>query len=168
MSEAGEEMCILEVRCAVDPASFRRFGESAATGLPQRQVQQLTSRHGEAGLLAAEAFGESRDHLVVGARILIAVQHGEADIDVGVAQAIIEVVVFQECRGGQQDIGVLRGRCRKLLVYAKEQIIARQAAPHGAAVACDVCGIGVLHQHRHHRRPALQIGRVAAQHRTDA
>ena len=80
----------------------------------------------------------------------------------------IDVVMFQECRRRQHDVGHLGRFGHELLVHADEQVLARKALLDLGLVGADRERIGVLHDHRRHRRPAPQRLGIAGQDRADA
>ena len=86
-----------------------------------------------------------------------------------VAAAAIDVVMLEEHGGRQHDVGELGRVGHELLVHAGEQVVAQEALLHQPLLRRDIGRIGVLDQHRRHRRPAdrARLG-VAGQHRADA
>ena len=79
-------------------------------------------------MLRAEAPGQLADHVVVlaaspGGSISLA-RH----LEDGVAARGVEVVVLEERRGRQHDVGEGRRLGQELLVHADEQVLAREAA----------------------------------------
>ncbi len=84
-----------------------------------------------------------------------------------VAAAAIDVVMLEEHGCRQDDIGELRRIGHELLVHAGEQVFAQEALLHQSLFRRDVGRIGVLDEHRSHRRPAVQRVRGARQDRAD-
>jgi hypothetical protein len=76
--------------------------------------------------------------------------------------------VLDEHGRRQDDIGRFRGVGHELLVYADEQIVAGKAALDGVLIGRDRNRIGILNEHRGHRRAAEQRFAVAGEDRTDA
>ena len=118
-------------------------------------------------MTGAEPARQVADQLVVGAALPVAVEDARPDRDVSLAEGPVDVVVLEEHRRGQYDIGVLRGGGHELLVHAEEQVVARQAPLHRVAVRGDVRRVGVLNQHRRDRGTVLQRVGIATQDRTD-
>ena len=87
--------------------------------------------------------------------------------DVLVAAAAIDVVMLQEHRGRQHDVGELCRIGHELLVHAGEEVVAQQALLHQPLLGRDIRRIGVLDQHRRHRRTAIERVCGARQHRAD-
>ena len=84
------------------------------------------------------------------------------------AAALIDVVMLEEHGGRQHDIGEFRRFGHELLVHAGEQILARQSLLHLGLVGRHRGRIGVLDDHRHHRRPASEVIGIVQQRRPDA
>ncbi len=137
-------------------------------GAAQRRVHDLPDAHVEAGMLGAEPLGQLADHEVILARLAGRFDQLAGDLEGGVAAGGVEVVVLEEGGGGQHHVGEGRGLGHELLVHAGEQILARQAGVHLVQLGADHRRVGVLHQQRRHRRPALQRLRVAGEDRPQA
>ena len=135
-----------------------------------RSVQSMISRGliAKPRMLGAEPLGERRDHIVVGAAALRRLDRLRAELQILVAAGGVEVVVLEEHRRRQHDVGDARGVGHELLVHADEQVLARKAAPHLLLIGRDGQRIGVLDQHRLDRAAALQRLALAGQHRADA
>ena len=80
----------------------------------------------------------------------------------------IHVVVLEERRGRQHDVGEPGGVGHELLVHADEKIVAQEAGAHGPGVRAHDGRIHVLHQHRGDRRAVAEIGAVASEDRPGA
>ena len=115
----------------------------------------------------AEALGQFLDDEVIGARPFRRLDQLRAEQDVLVAAAAIDVVMLEEHRRGQHDIGELGRVGHELLVHAGEEVVAQKALDHQPLLRRDVHRIGVLDQHRRHRRAAIERVRRVHQHRAD-
>ena len=84
------------------------------------------------------------------------------------AAAAIDVVVLEERRRRQHDVGHLRRLGHELLVHAGEQIVAGKAVLDLVLIGRNRHRVGVLDDHRRDRRAAVQRLAVAGQDRADA
>ena len=169
MAESPDEMRGLEIRLHVEPLGFLQRLEVAKTAFFQHVVDMLALGHAEARHVGdAEAFAQFLDDEVVGARPLGRVDQFRAEIDVLVAAAAIDVVMFEEHGGGQHDVGEFCRVGHELLVHAGEQVVAQKALLHQALLGRDVDRVGVLDEQRGDRRAAVERILVAHQHRADA
>jgi hypothetical protein len=91
-----------------------------------------------------------------------------AELDELVPTAGVDVVMFQKHRRRQHDIGHCCGFGHELLMHDHEQIFAREPLFNSRLVGRDGNGIGVLDQHRLHRRTAAQGIGIAGQNGSDA
>ena len=80
----------------------------------------------------------------------------------------VEIVVLEERRRGQHDVGHLRRFGEELLMDADEEIVAREALAHLEMLGGHHHRVGVLHEHGGDRRAVAEIGGIAGEHRTDA
>ena len=95
------------------------------------------------------------------------ISFGPSD-DVLVAAALVDVVMLEEHGGRQHDVGELGRVGHELLVHAGEQVVAQEALLHQPLLGRDIGRVGVLDQHRRHRRAAIERVRGAGQHLADA
>ena len=167
MREAVQKMRFLERRLAIEPARRLEFGQRPAAGGAQRRVDDLAGAHLKAGMLGAEALRQRADHFVVGAAALRRLDRLAAELQILMAAAGVDVVVLEEHRRRQHDIGMARGVGEELLVDAGEQVLARKAAPHLLLIGRDDHRVGVLDQHRLDRAAALQRLGLAGEDRAD-
>ena len=117
MGEAVEEVRLLEGRLAVDPTRRLQFGERPAARGPERFIDDLARRHREAAVFCPQAPGQRANHLVVGAAILRRLDRLRRELQMLVRARGIEVVVLQEHRRRQNDVGVARGVGHELLMH---------------------------------------------------
>ena len=158
MAEAVEEMRLLEGQRAIVPAPLPR--RSSASGSPEtRSVSSMIShsRHREAAMLRAQPARQLADHVMVGARLAIGLDHLAGDLEWVWPLAGVDVVMLEEGRGRQHDIGHRRRLGHELLVDADEEIVAGEASRTLFGVRADHHRVGVLDQHRRHRRPVAEI-----------
>ena len=80
----------------------------------------------------------------------------------------VDVVVLQEHGGRQDDVGHRRRLGHHLFVHADEKVLAAEAPLDLRLVRRDRHRVGVLDEHRRHRRTAEQGLRLAAKDRADA
>ena len=116
-------------------------------------------------MLGAEALRQAADDVVVGARLGMGLDHLARHLQEGVAAGGVDVVMLEERRRRQHDVGHGGGLGQELLVHADEEIVARQAVAHFVRFRRHDHRVGVLHQHRRHRRPVAEIAPVAGQDR---
>ena len=135
-----------------------------------RSIWSISSRGviAKPGCSAPSRFASAADHLVIGAAFARRLDQLRPEDDVLMAAAAIDVVVLEEHRRRQHDVGHLRRLGHELLVHADEQVVARKAALDLRLVGRDRHRIGVLDEQRVDRRPALQGLAVAGQNRADA
>ena len=112
-------------------------------------------------MFCAEPPGQRANHLVVGAAIRRRLDRLRRELQILVRARGIEVVVLQEHRRRQNDVGVARGVGHELLVHDDKQILAAKSAAHFCLIGRDHHRVGVLDQHRLDRAAALQRFRVA-------
>ena len=120
-------MRLPERRLAVDPAVGFEFGQRAALGHPQHLVDQFARAHVKAAMRGAETLGQAGDHLVIGAAFARRLDQLRPEDEILVAAAAIDVVVLEEGRRRQHDVGHLRRLGHELFVHADEQIVAGKA-----------------------------------------
>ena len=119
-------------------------------------------------MLGSEPPRERADDVVVRAAFAGRIDRLRRELEVLVGARGIEVVVLEEHRRRQDDVGMARGVGHELLVHADEQIVAGKTAPHRLLVRRDHHRVGVLDQHRPDRAAALQRLAVAGQDRPEA
>ena len=133
----------------------------------QRPVDELARAHAEAGMLRADALRQRADDLVVGAALARRLDELRPEHDVLVAAALVEVVVLHEHRRRQHDVGHQRRLGHELLVHADEEVVAGKAPLHELLLRRDRDRVGVLDQHRGHRRAVQQRLGIAGEHAAD-
>ena len=119
-------------------------------------------------MLGAEPLCECADHIVVGAGFRVRFDHPGAHQQVAVAAAHIDVVMLQEGRRRQHDVGIARGVGHELLVHGEEEVIAHESLTHLGRFRRHRRGVDVLHDDGGDRRAVAEVARVAGQHRADA
>ena len=107
-------------------------------------------------MFGAEASSKLGNHLMIGAATLGRIDCLGGELEMLMASGDVKVVVLQKHRGGQNDVGVARGVSHELFVDASEQVIARKPAAHFLLAWSDGERVGVLNQHRSHRRAVFQ------------
>ena len=127
MGEAVEIMRLLERRPAVEPAPRLEFGQRPAPGDAQRLVDDLARAHLEAAMFGAERAWRARRSPRGWSGSPPAARSSWRELQVLMRARGIDVVVLEEHRRGQHDVGVARGVGQELLVHAGEQILARKA-----------------------------------------
>ena len=115
----------------------------------------------------AEPLGQLLDDEMVGAHIVGRVDELRPEQDVALPAAAIDVVVFEEHRRRQDEIGHLRRVGHELFVDAGEEVVARKALAHQPLLGRDVHRVGVLDQHGRHGHPARQRLGIAGQDAAD-
>ena len=112
IGEAVEEMRLLERRLAIEPRCSPR-ARRASRGPRRASVQSMISRGlmAKPGWRGAEPLGERADDFVVGAAASRRLDRLGAELQILVAAAGVEVVVLEEHRRRQHDVGE-RARCR--------------------------------------------------------
>ena len=78
-------------------------------------------------MLGAEPLGQRADDDMVRARLGVGLDHLARDLEAGVAAGDVDVVVLEEGRRRQHDVGHRGGLGHELLVDAQEEILARHA-----------------------------------------
>ena len=96
----------------------------------ERALDDLPFAHGEAGMLGAEPPRERADDVMVGPRIGKGLDHLARHLQEAVAARDVDVVVLEEGRRRQDDVGHGSGLGQELLVDAQEEIVARHAVAH--------------------------------------
>ena len=81
-------------------------------------------------MFGPEPFGEFADDEMIRPRLGIWFNRLARELQEGVAAAGVDVVMLQECRGGQNDVRHYRGFGQELLVYADKQIGAVESFPY--------------------------------------
>ena len=84
-----------------------------------------------------------------------------------VPAALVEVVVLHEHRRRQDDVGHHGRLGHELLVHADEEVLAGKAPLHELLLRRDRDRIGVLDEHRGHRRAVQQRLGIAGEHAPD-
>ena len=162
-----KEMRLLERRLKVEPARRLQRREVAVARFAQGPVDDLARAHRERRVLGAETLRQRDDHLVVRAAALRRLDDLRRELQVLVAARGVDVVVFEEHRRGQHDVGVARRVGHELLVHAGEQVLAREAVPHLLLMRARRRAGWCSGSASPHRRAALQRLRVAGQDRAD-
>ncbi len=76
----------------------------------------------------------------------------------------VDIFVFEERGGGQQNVGIIYGVGKELLMHNREQVGPQEPAHHIVVIGRDHRGVGVVNKHRLDRR-ILQAGKGLAQFR---
>ena len=134
-----------------------------------RSIQSICSRSliAEAGVVEAEPVGQRREDLVIGAALARRLDQLRPEENVLMAAALVDVVVLEKHRRRQHDVGNRRRLGHHLLVDADEEVLAGEAALDLRLLGRDRHRVGVLDQHRRHRRAAEQRLFLAAEDRAD-
>ena len=106
----------------------------------------------KAGVLEAEALGEQAEHLHIGLRFSRRGQCRARQLQIVVPVSEIQIGVFQERGGRQQDVRVIGRAGLELLQHHGKQVVAAQPAPHQILIGRDRRRVGVVHHQRFHRR----------------
>ena len=168
MAEALQEMRGLEIGLEIDPA-LRLERLEAQAAFRQHQVDMLALAHAESRHIRhTQPLSQFLDHVMVGARAGRRLDHLRPQRDVLVAAALVDVVVLQEHRRRQHDVGEPGRIGHELLVDAGEQVVAKETLLHQPLLGRDIGGVCVLDQQRRHRRAAEQRILMPHQHRADA
>ena len=77
---------------------------------------------------------------------------GAGELQIVVAVGEVEVGVFEESGGGQNDIGEIGGIGLELFEHDGEQIVAAQAAAHRVLIGRDGGGVGIVDHQGFHGR----------------
>src|SRR5205823_4053718 len=126
MRKTVEKMAGLETRAAIEPAVLQEAVRFRKPADSQSSVDHLDGAHRKAGVARPETIGEPADHVVVGAALSIGIQYRAADLQVSVGARWINIVMLEERRCRQYDIGHRRGLGHELFVDADKQIGARK------------------------------------------
>src|ERR1051326_6488399 len=102
-------------------------------------------------------------HLVIVAAFARRLDTLGSEDEILMTAATINVVVFEERRRRQHDIGHPCGFGHELLVHASEQVLARKARLHLVLIGRDGYWIGVLDDQRIDRRPTAKRLAVAGE-----
>ena len=157
----------LEWQRSVDPALAQHgLGVRPARGA-QRGIDELHLGHVEAAMFRAQPHRQPLQHRVVGAALARRLDQLRADLEVGVAAGLVQVVVFHEHRCRQHHVGPASRLCHELFVHADEQIVTREPAAHAVAVRAHRQRILVLDQQGVHLRPITQLCPISRQHAAD-
>ncbi|OWK24136.1 hypothetical protein AJ87_26200 [Rhizobium yanglingense] len=114
----------------------------------ENAVNHFPGAKAEAWLIRnAEALCELLDDKKVGAHRRRRFDEFRAEQDMVLAAGAVDVVMLDEHRGGNDDIGHFRRLGHELLVYGHEEIAPRKAALHKALLRRNVHRIGVLNKH---------------------
>ena len=171
VAEAVEEVRGRGNRAARPPSA--RPATSSASGQPEARSVASTISIAvmpKPRMLGAEPRSPGpADHLVVGAALARRLDQLGAELDVAVAAGLVDVVVLEEHRRGQHDVGH-RGRLgHELLVHGDEQVLAqRSRAARGCCRAPPPTGLVFWISMRVHRRAVAEIAAVAGQDGADA
>lgn len=105
---------------------------------------------------------------VIGLRLGQRLDHRPRDVEEAGAAGLVEIVVLEEGRRRQDDVGHRRRLGQELLVDAGEEILAQEAGTDLRRIRRDHHRVGVLDEERRHRRPVAERIPVAGQDRADA
>ena len=154
MTETVDEMRLIEIRLGVYPMLIFEFIDRAPARDTQGPVDDFARAHVETAVLGADPLSQRADHFVIRATFARRCDDARPEVDVLLAAALIEIIVFEEHGGRQHDIGDACSLGHELFMHADEQILAGKAAMHGIQIRCDRHWIGVLDQHGRNRRAA--------------
>ena len=130
MPEPVEKMRGLEWLCAIEPGALDKFLRPGQAAGPQGLGDDLERGHPEPAMLGAEPFGESRNAPRGSSGTRHRAAHRPVHLQEGVGAGGVDVVMFEERRRRQHDVGHRRGLGHELLVHADEQVVAREALMH--------------------------------------
>ena len=131
----------VEIRLDVDPVLLREFVDAAPAGLLQDVVRELARAHRKTGMAGADRLGNGADRVVIGPALSRRVDELAGEFQILMAAARIDVVMFEEHRGGQHDIGHRGGLGHEMLVHDREQILAREASRHSSCSGATLIGL---------------------------
>ncbi len=167
MAEAVQIMRVLECRLTVEPLLALHLVIADAV-IGKQPVDMFALAQPEAGMIGnTEAPRQFLDDEEIGAHGRWRFHHLGPDQDVLMPAAPIEVVMLQEHRCWQHDIGELRRVGHELFVYRDEQVVPQESTFHQPLFRCDVHRIGVLDQHGRHRAAMAQRLGIAGQDPAD-
>ena len=168
VGEPPEVVRFLERRLAVDPVlAFERLQPGPA-GQGEGPVDDLALRHLEARVFGAEPPREVPDDGVVRPAFPRRLDDPGPEDDVLVSPALVDVVVLDEHRRGQDHVGDLRRLGHELLVHADEEVLAGEALVDQPQLRRDHHRVRVLDEHRGHRGAVAQVPPVAGEDGPDA
>ena len=165
--ESVKEMGVLEGKREILPAVFVVLLRVPHAGGAQRLVHDFPGCHVEPAVLRTQPFGQLRNHVVVLAAFGVRLDDFLRHLEVGMPARGVHVVVLEEGRRRQHDVGESRGLGHELLVYAGEKVFPREALVHEVELRAHHRRIGVLHDDCSHRRPALERFGVTRQDRPE-
>src|SRR6516162_8560524 len=126
MAEPVEKVSALKARPAIEPHAVPERLRAGQSGSAQCVLDDIEGGHFKPWMTCAKPPGESADHVVVRVAFGMGRKHRAADLQKSMPAGGIEIVVLEEGRGRQYDIGHRRGLGHELLVHANKHIIAAE------------------------------------------
>ncbi len=137
------------------PEIFRRIevlplqpfqSDAAEKGWPESSAARIMSSSVscETRVVEAHAFGEQPEDLDVRSGLARRRQSRPRQLQIVMTVGEIQVGVFQERGGGQQNIGVIGGVGLELLQHNRKQIVAPESTQHRVLIRRNRRGIGVV------------------------
>ena len=166
--KATQEMRGVEIRLEINPALVLDPVQTAKSGGGQGFVDDFQLAHLEAAMGAAKAAGQFRQHIMIAAAACRAVDGFRREMEMAVPAGGINVVMLQEHRRRQHDIGEFGGVGHELLMHAQEKILAPETGVDFHGLRRDHRRVGVLDDHRGDRRALFDDRVLAHQDRADA
>ena len=114
-----------------------------------------------------QPLGQRAQHVMVRACLTYRLDHGARDLKMGVSAGEVKIIMFQECRRGQDDVGHLRSLGHELFMHTNEKIVTTEARTDLAQIRRDIHRVGVLNEQCGNRGSVPQVARVARQDRPD-
>ena len=114
----------------------------------QRLRDEVVDGVTETGFSESHALGELREEPDVGASLAQGLDRLFGKLHVVMAVGALNILMFEERRCGQENVGVVGGVGEELLVDDGEQIGAREAAQDRALVGGDGGWVGVVDEER--------------------
>src|ERR1700733_8840456 len=146
--KAIKEMRGFERRLAVEPARGFELCERASSRDAQGLVDDLAWTHVESAVLGAEPASERANDLMIRAASFRRIDRLWRELEKLMCACGVDVVVLEEHRRREHNVGKTRGISHELLMHADKQILARESLPNFFLVGRDHHRIGVLDQHR--------------------
>lgn len=168
MAEAPQEVGGFEVGLGVVPAVGLDGLQAGPAGGDEGFVDDVAVGHGVGAVGGAEAGGQALEHFVVAAAFAGRFDQLGADLDVAVAAGLVEVMVFHEHGGGQDEVGKPGGLGHELFVDDGEQVFAEEAPADLVGVRGDGDRVGVLDQQGVDLGAGAEIAAIAGEDGADA
>ena len=117
MTEAVQKMHRFPIQAAIQPMLLIQGIRIGIAGIAQCAVDQVPLAQFEASVFGSQTARQFAQHPVVGAAFGIRLDNVTGDLQIGVATAKVDVIVFQKRSCGQHDIRHAGGFGQKLLVH---------------------------------------------------